>query len=211
MGDYTTIESYQNIGEDNRDLTGFNCLGIPIIHRNWGYAVFTPSKIFGGMDQRKIYIFIIPHPQYPWGKKLWMVCVQYWIYNGADIEGLKPKTTLQWIGLIIGSSRAAAAEVTDEGLGFGNPKALFAYACCAQKLRCMCGILDPQWCWCWREIGTLRLLCYGLGRVGQGARSACSIASRVRNGAGSELWEAAVTGDVQTVCYWLYVECGGAP
>lgn len=25
------------------------------------------------------------------------------------------------------------------------------------------------------------------------------------------LWEAAVTGDVQTVCYWLYVECGGAP
>jgi hypothetical protein len=38
------------------------------------------------------------------------------------------------------------AEVTDEGLGFGNPKALFAYACCAQKLRCMCGILDLQWC-----------------------------------------------------------------
>ena len=30
--------------------------------------------------------------------------------------------------------------------------------------------------------------------------------SRFRN-----LWEAAVTGDVQTVCYWLYVECGGAP
>ena len=41
--------------------------------------------------------------------------------------------------------------------------------------------------------------------------SAMVLMLRVRNGAGSELWEAAVTGDVQTVCYWLYVECGGAP